>query len=173
MEKNRQPLPEELLSAGFVLSKGLLLRAEKGPDPEEVLLSAGVTGISNGCFAGCEKLRRAVLPDSLREIGVGAFMGCVSLRELRLPAGLIRIRKETFSHCSALEEISVPMGVESIGEWAFRSCTSLHTVILPDSLREICAEVFLDCPKLTIRAKENSAGSAHARLFGIPLEIME
>ena len=172
MEDKSVKLPEDLTRAGFVLTAGMLLRTGGDSEIEEALLTEGVTGIANGCFAGCEMLIQVSLPSTLRELGVGAFLDCVSLPEITLPAGLKRLRKETFSGCKTLKEVVLPEGVESIGEWAFRGCENLRSVTLPESVTELCAEVFLACPELTIRAREGSAGAAHARQFGIPLELI-
>ena len=49
---------------------------------------------------------------------------------------------------------------------------TVKSVTLPESVTELCAEVFLACPELTIRAREGSAGAAHAKQFGIPLELI-
>ena len=165
-------LPENLSRAGFVLAAGMLMRTGGACAIEEAAVPEGVTGLANGCFAGCRELVRVSLPSTLREIGVGAFQDCAMLRELSLPAGMTRLRKATFSGCRALEHLEIPEGVESIGEWAFRGCENLRSVTLPESVTELCAEVFLACPELTIRAREGSAGAAHARQFGIPLELI-
>ena len=173
MNERSLKLPENLERAGFVLAAGMLLRTGDACAIEEAVVPEGVTGLANGCFAGCRELVRASLPATLREVGVGAFQDCVMLREVFLPAGMTRLRKATFSGCRALEHLEIPAGVASIGEWAFRGCENLRSVTVPESVQELCAEVFLACPKLTLLAGEGSAGAAHARQFGIPLQILE
>ena len=73
MEDTNGKLPEVLSRAGFVLAAGMLMRTGDACAIEEATVPEGVTGLANGCFAGCRELIRVSLPSTLREIGVGAF----------------------------------------------------------------------------------------------------
>ena len=46
-----------------------------GIETEEIVVPAGCTGIGSRAFAGCGKLRLAVLPASVRSIADDAFEG--------------------------------------------------------------------------------------------------
>ena len=129
--------------------------------------SKGIISISNHRFSNDPGIRCAILPDSIRELGVGAFSGCVNLESVKLNEGLKRLKKDTFSGCIRLENVHLPDTLESIGEWAFRGCASLKKIVIPNNVREICAEAFLSCPDLTIIAEEGSFAAAFAEQNGI------
>ena len=74
------------------------------------------------------RLRRVVLPDSVREIEESAFQYCAELTEVRFGSGLKTIGQTAFWRCYALSAVTIPDSVTKIGIGAFQSCTSLQSI---------------------------------------------
>ena len=58
-----------------------------------------VVGLDNLSFAAKEKLKKVVLPESLRTLGDGVFLGCENLEEVSIPAGVVEIGGGLFDRC--------------------------------------------------------------------------
>ena len=123
-----------------------------------------VTAIDIMAFSGNSKLKKVILPDSVKTIkyqafyncdalaeinlenvsviDACAFSGCISLKTVTLGSGLRRIATDTFEYCEGLESIVIPEGVGDIGEFAFYNCTALASVTLPASLDVIDEDAF-------------------------------
>ena len=99
-------------------------------DAENVIIENGVTNISENLFYS-SKLKRAVIPDSVTEIGASAFKNSEDLDPLTLPETLISIGNDAFSGCDSLKSLTIPETVTSIGSDAFSSCDSLRSLTLP------------------------------------------
>ena len=91
----------------------------------------GVTQISAGAFAGCDRLESVKIPDSVKVIGNDAFEGCSSLTSITIPDSVTSIGKYAFEGCTSLTSITIPDSVTSIGRWAFHRCSSLTSITLP------------------------------------------
>ncbi len=91
-----------------------------------------------------DDIKKAVLSDSITEIGDGAFKRLSSLEAVMLPDGLRSIGAEAFAH-TALNDADIPESVGYIGEKAFEDCSSLCSVKLPSALNEICDRTFFGC----------------------------
>ena len=57
--------------------------------------------IPENAFAGMNKLKRVVLPETVKVIGKNAFKGCKSLEEINLPEG-VKMDKKAFKDCKNL-----------------------------------------------------------------------
>ena len=84
-----------------------------------------VTGLAEGCFAGCDTLTTVILPDTLLHIGDGAFKGCIRLRGMYFPQGTRTVGTDAFAGCLDMEAIYVPASVTSIAPECFSDCASL------------------------------------------------
>jgi len=118
---------------------------------EEVVILSEINGEAVTCavdFTGCYRLKRAVLPDSVREI-YNAFEGCYLLASVEFGSGLKWIDADAFSGCVSLESVLLPDGVTKIGAGAFFRCDALKDVSLPLSLAEIGDEAFSRCLRLS------------------------
>ncbi len=130
-----------------------------------------ITGIGNYAFRKSTELVAAIIPASIKKIGVGAFsnslalksvtiksgvtelsdsafMGCTSLSTVELPDGLTKIGKNAFYKCSALKNIAIPDTVVTIDSGAFNSCTALESFTASKSLETIGDRAFYCCEQL-------------------------
>lgn len=107
--------------------------------------------IYSNAFWKCKELKKAVIPDGVRQIGADCFERCESLEEVNIPASITTIHQGTFSSCYNLKkDIIIPAGVTTIEKGAFSHCSSLEKVqILGESLTIIGENAFDGCEKLT------------------------
>ncbi|MBO5868675.1 MAG: leucine-rich repeat protein, partial [Oscillospiraceae bacterium] len=110
-------------------------------DITTIIISEGITHISDSAFVGFTALTYVSLPDSLLTMGDGVFSIASSLETIQLPPNMKHIADSTFS-TSGLKSITIPEGVESIGDSAFANCTSLTEIILPQTLKHLERNVF-------------------------------
>ena len=74
-------------------------------DVKEAVIPAGVTGIYDGAFEGCESLASVVIPKSVTEIGEYAFDGCTALASVVIPESVTEIGESAFSGCKSLAAV--------------------------------------------------------------------
>ena len=103
-------------------------RSIPGRNAKKVILSEGITAISNGAFSNCSKIEQVVFPSSLKAIGEYAFDDCRSIKQIDFPANLQAIGKRAFSNCSNLTGINLPSSIETLGEECFYSCGKLQVL---------------------------------------------
>lgn len=103
----------------------------------EIIVPDSVKYIGENSFAGCGRLKRAVLPAKLKEIRENTFRWCTSLREVVFPQELEAIRISAFEGCDVLQTVDLPEGVTGIEEGAFAGCKGLESIYIPDSVVEI------------------------------------
>ena len=72
-----------------------------------VVISEGITSISDNAFNGCKYLESVTIPDSVTAIGASAFSGCSSIESISIPSSVTTIGKGAFHNCSGLESIIV------------------------------------------------------------------
>lgn len=97
---------------------------------------AGTLRIGEGAFAGCRRLRRIVLPDTVSYIGARAFMDCEQLESVTCSSGsrLVRIDKYAFAGCTSLAEVTLPGDLSHMGRGAFIGCAGLGSLTFLPSL---------------------------------------
>lgn len=79
----------------------------------------------------------AVIPDTVKSIGIGAFEECEELQEVIIPPTVTRIAKGAFVECKNLHRLTIPAGV-AIHIDAFDECGDLKFLcITPGSKSEI------------------------------------
>ena len=103
-------------------------RSIPGRNAKKVILSEGITEISDGAFSNCSKIEQVVFPSSLKAIGEYAFDDCRSIKQIDFPANLQAIGKRAFSNCSSLTGINLPSSIETLGEECFYSCGKLQVL---------------------------------------------
>lgn len=113
-----------------------------------VVLSNNLTSIGDYAFRYCSNLTSIVIPDSVTSIGYSAFWECSSLMNIVLPDGMTRIGSFAFRNCSSLTSIVIPDGVTSIGYAVFAVCSNLTNIVIPDSVISIGYAAFNDCSSL-------------------------
>lgn len=95
-------------------------------DIVKVIVSEGITHVSDSAFAEFENLIAVELPETLESIG-----------------------RYTFSKCNKLKSIEIPEGVETVGEGAFCDCSNLISAKIPSSLTTLSMYMFQDCSRLS------------------------
>ena len=88
-------------------------RREWSPHEEEietVVISEGVTYVSQYAFDGCTALREVRLADSVTSVGGGAFCNCKALETLRLSAGVSEFDGSAVRSCRSLSSVTVDPG---------------------------------------------------------------
>lgn len=94
-----------------------------------------------------KRIRKIILPDSVKVIEEHAFYQCKALAEINIPAGVTEICEKTFAYCN-LKSIVLPDSVQSIGEAAFASCAKLEKINIPQGVPEIANYAFSHCKAL-------------------------
>jgi len=108
-----------------------------------------VTGIADGAFANCIRIKSISLPTTLYTIGDRAFLRCTDLRIIRLPKTLTTIGVRAFEGCTALLDVVLPNAVTELGEYAFAGCRNVRHFVLSHGLTAIPDGVFENCTALT------------------------
>lgn len=98
-------------------------------------------------FKGCVKLKKLILPKTLKTIGDYAFCGC-DFVSIVVPESVESIGEYAFMSCKNLETFSIPKNVTVIRDRTFRDCTSVKFVSIPDSVLSIENAAFSGCESL-------------------------
>lgn len=83
---------------------------EYNPEIESVIIEAGTCVIPDYAFVNCNRLKRVILPNSIKSIGKYAFAG------------------------SGIEFVTLPQNVISVGEKAFSGCKDLYCIDVPKEI---------------------------------------
>ena len=130
----------------------------------DINIPNSVVNIGLGAFAGCGKIKKLVIPDSVVICDNDAFN--ISNYGRELTAGPIgsecdieygwteKLPDAAFCNTPNLVEVWIADSVTSIGEHAFSACYQLKKIHLPDNLKEISRYAFNLCPieQITIPA---------------------
>ena len=114
-------------------------------DITKIVVSEGITSVSDSAFADFRNVKEVVLPDSLRVIG---------------PAAVIT--------CSGLENLVLPYKITSIEDGAFVNCSSLKTITIPGSIIEIAEDAFYNCSNVKIVGISKTYANEYAEFHNIP-----
>ena len=112
-----------------------------------LVMSNGVTTISDEAFHQCESLTSVSIPDSVTYLGMLAFAN-TGLTSLSLPKGITQISIEAFEG-TAITRLVIPTNITSIEASAFSGCYNLTEVVLPRSVTFLGEQAFADCQSLT------------------------
>ena len=112
-------------------------------DEETVTIADGIKTIGERAFANQWKVKKFIIPESVKDIESKAFENCISLNEIEFKKnGLITsIGSNIFKGCTKLTKIALPEGLKTIGSSAF-SGSSLQEVYIPESVTSIGASAF-------------------------------
>ena len=134
-----------------------------------LIIPEGVTEIPTQCFQFCYKLKKVVLPSTIKTIGILAFfdslvddmnfpegldsIGYLSmhgtrLTEVVLPKTIKKIGFEAFGSNSKLKRVVLPEGLTEIPDNLCSSCIELEKIVIPESVIKINTEAFSACLKL-------------------------
>lgn len=101
-----------------------------------------VTRIAESAFADNKVIQRAILPDSLVQIGSKAFRACGSLQEVNIPASVTTIPDSAFGYCYSLTKVTGLEHVAEIGPRAFAQVKFSEEVVLRAENLSIGYEAF-------------------------------
>ena len=117
---------------------------------ERIIIPDTVKEIGEGAF-GCQdsKLTEITLSSSLTKIPRSAFSGCKRLKRIIIPTSVKIIEDFAFQDCSNLEEIELQPGLESIG-YAFHNCKRLKSIKIPSTVKSVDMDAFDGCSRRTV-----------------------
>ncbi len=101
-----------------------------------------VTRIAESAFADNKVIQRAILPDSLVQIGSNAFRACGSLQEVNIPASVTTIPDSAFGYCYSLTKVTGLEHVAEIGPRAFAQVRFSEEVVFRAENLSIGYEAF-------------------------------
>ena len=111
-----------------------------------LIIPEGVTEIPTQCFQFCYKLKKVVLPSTIKTIGILAFFDSL-VDDMNFPEGLDSIGYLSM-HGARLTEVVLPKTIKKIGFEAFGSNSKLKRVVLPEGLTEIPEKFCCSCIEL-------------------------
>ena len=120
----------------------------KKSEIKKAVIENSVTNVGGNAFSQCINLESVTLPQSITVIGNQAFYRCKNLQSVNLPEDVTEIQDRAFTDCEKLTSITIPEGVTSIGIAAFYGCRGLEEIILPNSVTSVGSSAFTDCYKL-------------------------
>jgi len=115
---------------------------------KSIILSPGLTTISNYAFEECTNLTSITIPEGVASLGYYVFNSCSNLQIVNLPQSLIAIGMYAFGSCSSLRNIDLPRNLSSIDSSAFKDCTSLQSIVIPEGIDAISQYCFMKCSSL-------------------------
>ncbi len=158
---------------------------------EDVSIDNGIQRIGDFSFAR-SNMKKAVIPDTVTEIGYGAFYYCDKLEEVSIPQSVTNIEAHAFEHSMWLEHwnsnadssdfqivgdhillaykgsdnnIEIPEGVKRIAPGCFENHKEINSVFFPDSLKVVGEDAFRGCSSLTMITGGNYIETIDDRAF--------
>lgn len=114
---------------------------------EHLIVPSGVSKISDFCFYGYKRLKKATITYGVEEIGTRAFEGS-GIAEINLPASITYVWTGIFQDCVNLTSATIDGGLTELSSGMFQGCTSLVSVTIPTSVTKFWGAVFYGCTKL-------------------------
>ena len=147
LKNNKITVSSEMKKFGEFLIENKKLIEYTG-NSEVVKIPKGVKVIDDIVFRDENKIRKIVMPNTVRTIGKEAFYSCERLTEIKFSKKLTKIGDYAFSNCARMKKYNLPKTVKSIGKCAFRWNYSLKTVNVPKKVKTIQFATFEDCVNL-------------------------
>lgn len=163
LKNNKITVSSEMKKFGKFLIENKKLIEYTG-NSEVVKIPKGVKVIDDIVFRGENKIRKIVMPNTVRTIGKEAFDSCERLIEIKFSKKLTKIGDYAFSNCTRMKKYNLPKTVKSIGKCAFRWNYSLKTVNVPKKVKTIQFATFEDCVNLK-KVNMKSVTSIERRAF--------
>lgn len=155
-------IPHELSDGTKITAVGLF-KYQDGTDiktatggPLDVIISEGITSLSNGAFYGCKNIGSVSIPSTVRTIsnnsfenstleavtiadgvvyvGVGAFKGC-ELTEVTIPNSIESIQHQAFMD-NQIKDVDLGENVWIVGEYAFAN-NDIMNIDFPESVKSV------------------------------------
>ena len=86
--------------------------------------------------------RELILPECIKSISEGAFAGSEKLEYIKIPEGIKVLPTSVFKLCKSLERLDLPESLEVIGSLAFNKCYSLKELILGDNVWALLDDLY-------------------------------
>ena len=163
LKNNKITVSSEMKKFGEFLIENKKLIEYTG-NSEVVKIPKGVKVIDDIVFRGENKIRKIVMPNTVRTIGKEAFDSCERLIEIKFSKKLTKIGDYAFSNCTRMKKYNLPKTVKSIGKCAFRWNYSLKTVNVPKKVKTIQFATFENCVNLK-KVNMKSVTSIERRAF--------
>lgn len=106
-----------------------------------------VNSIGAEAFRSNTKIKKVVIPSSIKSIGNFAFQNCSNLIEVEIEEGLTFIGDSSFWGCS-FTSIKLPDSLEIVYPYAFFYCKNLETITIPKNVKELTLGTFNGCTNL-------------------------
>jgi len=94
------------------------------------------------------RVKKVVLPPTIKRIGIDAFLRCRQLTNINLPDSIISLGERAFAETVSLKNIVLPANLQSVGKWCFRD-SGITQITIPGSLKIIEQGCFLNCGALS------------------------
>ena len=107
----------------------------------ECIIPEGVEIIEPASFYNNQKIKKLVLPKSLKRICECAFEKS-SIEEIVFNEGLTEIAFSAFKDCNNLKELILPESLNIIGDMAFSNCSNLKKIYIPNNVIHISNTAF-------------------------------
>ncbi|RKW49018.1 MAG: leucine-rich repeat domain-containing protein [Prevotella sp.] len=134
-----------------------------------LIIPEGVTEIPTQCFQFCYKLKKVVLPSTIKTIGILAFFDSL-VDDMNFPEGLDSIGYLSM-HGARLTEVVLPKTIRTIGNEAFADNVKLKRVVLPEGLTEIPDKLFSSCIELEKIVIPESVTKINTEAFSACLKL--
>ena len=154
---------------------------------DELVVEEGCETIGSSAFSLCTSLRRAVLPSSLKRLGVGSayvlvFEGCDLLEKIEIPEqnpnyisngnSIIERSTMTVVAGTGLGHCKLQIGRKEhrprkIAKGAFWGMSYMTAVWLPETLEEIEESAFYDCPAIEFIVCRSKVPPLLGKNFGV------
>lgn len=93
-------------------------------------------------FTKCTKLKKVVIPQSVKKIGENAFCNNTGLETVELDEGLSELAFMAFCDCENLKQINLPASLKILGESCFSGCKKLQVLDIPSNIEKVGVSVF-------------------------------
>ena len=107
------------------------------------------------------KIKKIVLPDTIKRIGGETFCGFEAVEKLNIPKSLKYIGRAAFYNVKSLKKLKLPDTVTYIGSRAFIGMVSLEKFVFPPKVKNVPDQAFAACynlKKVKISAKATEIG---------------
>ena len=129
---------------------------------KKIVVSEGVTGISEGAFHLAKSLTSVYLPSTLSSVNSFAFCGCENITSVYHPdltawcnivfgefeSNPLYLGSDLYISDNILESLVVPESITEINDSAFYGCSSIKSVYMHDEVTKIGANAFYFCNAL-------------------------
>ena len=134
-----------------------------------VLDGEAVTAIGPGAFQNNARVRRVIVPITVKTIGDWAFSYMDSLEAVQLPAGLSSLGANAFTGSLELRQVRMPKALETIGEKPF--ATDVNTTIC--AAENSYAEKTLSGWGYTVRPEDACAADEETMALWASLNLLD